>query len=200
MASLSEIAQGINLLKIAFPNYNPDAKATADLWVAGLGDLPGDTLKAAIAECLIDPRRQFAPSIGEIRGAALRLNAIAAGITEAWRAYEEVLNMPTTMVSRHVVEDEGNYVILEKALEFSHPLVESVARMMGWPGQFPTEMPAADRAQFLKAYEAELTRLMGDAGRLPVITAYIDDLRNNLGKESLPLITKTVRRLEAHHG
>jgi hypothetical protein len=97
VSTLIEITQGINLLKVAFPNYQPDVKGTAELWTAVLGDLPGETLKAAILQCLTEHGRAFAPSIGEIRGAALRLNAKASGIPEAWQAYEEVRKMSADM-------------------------------------------------------------------------------------------------------
>lgn len=198
MAALSEIAQGINLLKIAFPNYQPDIKQTAELWTAVLGDLPGDTLKAAILECLVGANRQFAPTIGEIRGQALRLNAIAAGIPEGWTAFGEVCKMPRDMIDRELVIENGQNIILERELHFSHPLVEDVARKMGWPKSFPTDMPAADRAQFIKAYDAELFHALESAGRIKVVSDYIDS-RRQMGADGLSLTANLTKRLEVSH-
>ena len=197
MSTLPEIAQGINLLKIAFPNYQPDVKQTAELWYSVLGDLPGDTLKAAILECLVGASRQFAPSIGEIRGQALRLNAIAAGIPEAWTAFSEVCRMPRDMIDRELIVEDGQNIILERALKFSHPLVEDVARKLGWPKSFPSDMPAADRSQFIKAYDAELLHALESAGRLKVVSDYIDS-RRQMGADALALTVKLTKQLEVN--
>jgi hypothetical protein len=196
MATISEIAQGINILKTAYSNYQPDLKLTAELWMAILGDVPGETLKAAIIQCLAEQARQFAPAIGEIRHAALRINAKAAGIPEAWQAFDEVYRMPADMTSRELILEDGQNIILEKALAFTHPLVESVARMMGWPQSFPTDMPAADRSQFIKAYDAEFARMLGDAGRLKIVDDYIEKRRAALGGNALALTASVTKQLE----
>ena len=197
MSTPHEIAEGINLLKVAYPNYQPDVKRTADLWLLVLGDLPGETLKAAILERVTELGRAFAPSVGEIREAAIRLNALAAGIPDAYRAYDEVVNMPADMLERELVEENGQNFILTKKLKFSHPLVETVATLIGWPKTFPTDMPAADRSQFVKAYEAELARSLSDGARLPKIKQYIAEAGNG---RALPEIARAARQLGAGNG
>jgi hypothetical protein len=39
-----------------------------------------------------------------------------------------------------------------------HPAVERVARQFGWPDRFPGDNPEADRAHFMRAYDAEVKR------------------------------------------
>lgn len=195
MLSPSEIILGIGMLKVAFPNYLPDMRPTAELWSSLLGDLPWETLQAAILQCLVEPR-QFAPSIGEIRGAALKLNAKAAGIPDALQAYSEVCNMPGDMSKRRTFEEAGTYYVEVRELKFSHPLVEMVARMLGWPKSFPTDMPAADRSQFIKAYDAELSKQLDEAGRLKIVSDYIKKRRDLMGGDALALAANVTRQLE----
>lgn len=197
MANQSDIASCIHLVCAAFPNYSPDVKATAELWTLVLGDLPADTLKAAtLAATMPGTGRQFAPSADEIRTKAAELHALAAGIPDAYRAYEEVEKMPADMTSRKVVEENGENIIYEKALQFTHPIVESVARSLGWPKTFPTENPGVDRGQFRQAYETEVRRVMGDAGRLPLLQDYIEGKRAELTGKTPALVTKTAKLLE----
>jgi len=195
MAKISDIANVISGLKAFYPNYNPpDPGQTAVMLMQIIGDLPVETLQAAVVT-LCAENRQFAPSAGEIRQAALKLNARAAGIPEAWQAFEEVCRMPADRTSRELIQENGQNIILEKTLKFSHPLVESVAITMGWPHTFPTDLPAADRSQFIKAYESEMARVMGDAGRLKLVSDYIDK-RRELGADALSLTANLTKQLE----
>jgi hypothetical protein len=197
MAKITDIANIIKGLKAFFPNYNPpDPGETAIMLMQILGDMPVETLQAAVVT-LCAEGRQFAPSAGEIRQTALRLNAKAAGIPEAWQAFEEVCKMPADMTTRELIVEDGQNIILERKLKFSHPLVENTARLMGWPGSFPTDMPAADRSQFIKAYDAEFARVIGDAGRLKLVTEYIDKRRETMGSNALALTANVTKQLEA---
>ncbi len=198
MAKLTDIANVMAALKAYYPNYTPeDPQQTAVMLMQILGDLPVENLQAAVVQLCAEPR-QFAPSAGEIRQTALRINARAAGIPESWQAFEEVSKMPGHMTKRELIVEDGQNVILERRLKFSHPLVESVARMMGWPDTFPTDLPAADRSQFIKAYEAEFTRALGDAGRLKLVSDYIDKRRQVSGN-SLALTAGITKQLEARN-
>jgi hypothetical protein len=195
MAKITDIANVISALKAFYPNYTPaDPGQTATMLMQILGDLPVENLQAAVVQLCADSR-QFAPSAGEIRQTALRLNAKAAGIPEAWQAFEEVMKMPGDMLRREVVVENGQNIILEHTLKFSHPLVENTARLMGWPKTFPTDMHAADRSQFIKAYEFEFMRVIGDAGRLKVVSDYLQK-RSELSGNSLELTANLTKRLE----
>lgn len=198
MAKITDISNLIAALKAFYPNYSPpDPGQTAVMLMQILGDLPPETLQAAVLKLCAD-NRAFAPSAGEIRHTALMLNAKAAGIPEAWQAFEETCKMPADMTKRELIQEHGEHVILERPLKFSHPLVESVARMMGWPATFPTDMPAADRSQFIKAYDSELSRALDDAGRLKIVADYIDK-RRVMGGDALALVGNATKQLEASH-
>ena len=68
--------------------------------------------------------------------------------------------------------------------------------MIGWPGQFPTDMPGADRAQFVKAYESEFARLLSDVGRPPLVAEYIDSRRQIMGGNALQIAATVTKQLE----
>lgn len=177
MADAKDIANAIAACKAAFPNFNPDPAKTPEMWLLTLKDLDSATLQIALLALITEPGRVFAPSIGEIRGAVLDLNAKAQDIPSAWQAYEEVVKMPPSMMGSRVIHEEGRNVIERWELKFSHPLVEEIGRRLGWPKDFPTSNPGVDRAQFTKAYDTELARVLEDASRLKAITDHIEKLR-----------------------
>ena len=196
MATPLDIASSINALKTAFPNYQPDIMATADLWKTIFADMDGETLKTAVLVCLTE-KRAFAPSAGEIRVAALDLHAKASGIPDAYFAYDEVCKMPGNMIHKNLISIDGVPYIEERELKFSHPLIEKVARLMGWPKTFPTDMPAADRSQFVKAYEAEVGRYVADAGMLPAVQHYIEAKSETMRGNAPALMGSLIKKLGA---
>lgn len=196
MANPTDIISCVNLLKTAFPNYQPDIDATCDLWKTIFSDMEGATLKAAIVACLTE-NRAFAPSVGEIRNAAVKLHVAAVGYKSAIEAYDEVMSMPDTMERVQVVEHPGKDAeIVYTKIKFSHPVIETVARSMGWPGKFSSGNPGTDRAQFTRLYEEELTRISTDATRLPILKKYIDDLRPQLAGKTPVLVSDLTKKLE----
>jgi hypothetical protein len=79
MASREEIAQIIGYMKLVFPNYNPDITShpnTIDVFEDLLGDMKSETLQSAVKAACKESDRAFAPSAGEIRGAAMRMMSI----------------------------------------------------------------------------------------------------------------------------
>lgn len=208
MASRADIANIIAAMKAAFPNYNPDLGTpekpgqTPKMFLAGLEDIDSETLMAAAYSKIFESGRAFAPSIGEIRGEAISLQARAAGIPDAWQAYSEVIDKPTKGEKCGEFQrlDDGTMGYPRKPLEWSHAVVEKVAYLMGWPKQFPSSEPGIDRAQFIKAYDAELSRVLADAARLPMVTQYIEAKRLELqGQPLLAQVGKLVRKLEVGH-
>jgi hypothetical protein len=199
MATKATIANIIAAMKAAYPNYNPDPTKTPEMFLAGLGDLPDDLLTAAAQSKIFESGRAFAPSVGEIRGEAFQLQAKAAGIPAPWQAYEEVINMPPGMTRTIKVEWDAaantNWIDTER-LAWSHPLVERVAYLMGWPKSFPSSEPGIDRAHFIKAYEAEQGRYISDAAQLPQVTQYIEHKRLELQSQPrLEQVGNLARRL-----
>jgi hypothetical protein len=186
MATLTDIAQIILLMQTAFPNYHPE-QATPDVLYQFLEDLPSDNLKAAVFATCAQNGRVFAPSVGEIREAALKQTMRAMGLPNEFEAWKEVCRMPKDKMQRRIeVDDNGKMVTNENGaviihvelLKWSHPLVEKAALLMGWPN-FPGEDESLDRAHFFQAYRAEINRMMETAGELPVVREFVESLRRN---------------------
>lgn len=195
MADKQDIANLIALFKAAWPNYNPDLRITAELMTRTLGDIPGETLQSAGLALVTEYGRAFAPSVGEIRAAAIKLNAQAAGIPDAQQAYAEAAMMPASMVARAVVEVEGRFYIDEKRLSWSHPFVGEIAALIGWPTRWPTSDAGTDRAQWVRFYEAQLHNRLNEAGRLPALNEYIERNRANAAG-TLPGVGDLTKKLE----
>jgi hypothetical protein len=199
MSTKADMASLIALFKASFPNYNPDVRITGEIFMQTLADIPGDTLKAAALACVAEFGRQFAPSIGEIRQMAVKLNAEAAGIPDAQSAYAEVVAMPSSMERREATDErneQGAIIINVHILQFSHPFVEQVAALIGWPRTFPTDEPGVDRAQFVKFYEVQLNKQLAMAGRLPALTEYVKAKQGDMAG-TLPGVRALTRQLEA---
>lgn len=200
MCSLMGVAKCLDKLKQAkYHNYNltvQETKDVADLWMEILTDVDDQTLMAATLLCITE-ERQFGPSVGEVRGAAVKLIVKASGIPDAYQAYQEVVNKPTKgeKSGEFQLLADGTWGYPRKPVEFSHPVVQAVAYMVGWPETFPTDSPMADRAQFSKAYEQESRRSIEDATRLPILNQYIETRR---GQGQAPaLMANVAKKLEA---
>lgn len=182
----------IAMISAAYSNFAPN-EYTPKIFEQILGDLPDDLLEAAVMKCLGEPRA-FAPAPGEIRETAIKLQAQAGGVPSAAEAYEEVANMPASMkriAGYEWDEAAGKNWINEVNLTFSHPFVETIARRIGWPKSFPTDNPSADRAQFLRVYDSELTSSLRTEMQLPTVAQYIE--RNH----AAALISGIAKQLEA---
>ena len=202
MATKKAIIMGINALKIAFPNYNPSAtetsNPTADLWLKLLSDVADDTLEAAILVTLTE-KRAFAPSIGEIRAAAMELHIQASGVPLTAEAYAEVVDKPTKgpVIGEIQILSDGTFGYPRGPIEWSNPIVEQVAYELGWPERFPTDNPGVDRGQFAKAYEAKLIRVTESGGRLPIITEYLENKRQQMRGSAPAIMAGVTKRLES---
>src|SRR5512137_1658397 len=171
MSTRKDIAEIIGYMKLAFPNYSPDVTSpinTVDVLLDLLGDVPAETLKLAVRAASAEAGRAFAPAVGEIREAALKLSVSALGIPNEFEAWAEVCKMPKDMVrsrieldenGKMVTDEKGAVIIMEERLKWSHALIEKTAYIMGWP-EFPGEDESLDRAHFFQAYRAEVNRLM----------------------------------------
>ena len=88
------------LMQAAFPNYHPEP-AMLDVLLQFLQDLPGDVLKVAVLEACAQPGRSFAPAVGEIRQAALKLSARARAVPNEFEAWAEVLPDAEGLPAKH---------------------------------------------------------------------------------------------------
>ncbi len=163
MANPKDIDQIINMLEVAFPNFHPkDMRMTKEVYWQTLQDIPSDELKAAVLHCLTESGRAFAPSIGEIRGAAAELRKASSNVPSSYAAWQEVLTQ-----MRDNGGDYGHPV-------WSHPLVERVVRQLGWRNLRMSEDQTADRARFVQAYEQLLARATTEEMLLPAVRGYIE--------------------------
>lgn len=161
MTTREDIEHLIVMMKAAFPNFHPEP-GTPLIYHQLLGDLDLEELKAAVLACVSEPGRAFAPSIGEIRGAALNLRKQARGLPSASDAWGEVYRQ---MVD---VGHTGTPV-------FSVPLVGELVRRFGWHNLCMSENMIADRAHFMRAYELAAEEEMQRDIQLPAVTKYIDE-------------------------
>lgn len=179
MANQAEVSQVVAMIGSAYPNFSA-TKETVGVYFELLKDLPLDLLRASALRCCAEAGRKFAPSVGEIRGAAGEIGRIAEGIPSALEAWAEVnkayyrdyRSCPLYADGQIFYEDPNPF-------KWSHPLVERVAKLMGWP-KFPgNDNEAVDRAHFLKQYEIELQNKTAESVELPAVTGYIEARRND---------------------
>ena len=182
MANRNDIKNIMAYMGMCFPNYHPILEGeinAVDVLLDLLGDLEVDMLQAAVKACCTEAGRAFAPSAGEIRGAAATLYARAVGLPTAGEAWGAVM-------------DSFRRTSLDKPALLNHPLlVEAIRCMGGLEVIGMSENNMADRAHFLKIFEQLQERAIRETLELPAITEYI---------ESKCLIDGQVRALAARMG
>lgn len=171
MASENDILQILTMLAAVYPRFTL-SKETVAAYAILLEDLDADELRAAAKDAAT--KSQWFPSVHEIRARVVDLRRQANQVPTAYEAWAEVINTGPEKRSQ-VVERDGKFYIEESKYVFTHPLVEQVARLMGWPSKFPTnnESLMADRSHFLKAYDQALVEAMDQEITLPEIRDYI---------------------------
>ena len=193
MATQIEVAQVVAMIGSAYPSFNA-SKETVTVYFELLKDLPVDLLKASALQCCAESGRKFAPSVGEIRGAAEQLNRKAQGIPSPLEAWNETRKAPYHDYSRIPMFDGEEFHYTDpNPHQWSHPIVERVARLMGWPDFPDPKNEAMDRAHFFKQYEAEVEAYTSSTVEVPEVTRYIEGRRNG---KALP-IGKALKQLEA---
>jgi hypothetical protein len=188
MAERTDIKNLIAYLGMAFPNFHPDITSTpntVDVMLDLLGDLAPDTLQAAVRSCCAEPGRAFAPSAGEIRGAAVKLHAQAAGLPSAAEAWGCIMES-----FKHTSFDQPELL--------KHPMIQEAVRCMGGMERIGlSEDNMADRAHFLKIYDTVYQQTLSDASMLPAVSDYIEAQRLETSGQIKQLADKMSRpRLE----
>ena len=181
MATKEEITEILIILSASYPRFKLE-KETVRAYVMFLEDLDIRDLKAAAKECAT--KRVFFPSVHELRKTVIEIRRKASRVPTAFEAWNEVMNTGPHRW-KDTEEVEGGYAIVEKEYRFTHPLVEKVARLLGWPSKFPLNENSlmSDRSQFLKAYEQELQKMIDYELMLPEVREYISSHRH-LGLEA----------------
>ena len=183
MASNDEVAKILAMLAASYPRFQL-TRETIAAYVQLLGDIPTDALKAGAMHCATSGT--FFPSVHELRQAVMNLNRIASNVPDAYTAWHDVSTGPRAEWLKSLSEEDSKFYIDEHPRLWTHPFVERVAKLLGWPDSFPGENVVADRAHFYKAYEQLLDKELSNQGRLPAVQSYIDN--------------KSQRLLEVTHG
>ncbi len=167
MADATDILQILSVISAAFPNYQEQPQ-TPEVYLQLLGDMDTALLKVAVLQCCSEPGRKFAPTVGEIRGAAAELTRLANHVPSSYEAWQEVQQSFRGM-----------------GKPWSHPLVKQAVDIFGWHNLGMSENPVADRARFIEAYEQLLHQGEREQTMLPAVRRYIEEntpLRLDMGE------------------
>lgn len=157
----------LNVLDMLHANW-PRETATREralLYCRLLADIPDDVLQAACLQVIASAR--FFPAIAELREAALAMTPEVDGLPTAGEAWGEVLRE-----IKRTGTDQW-----QGPPRFSHPLVDTAMRAMGWRNICLSEDGMADRAHFMRIYDALRQRESARARTLPEVRALTDKLR-----------------------
>lgn len=198
MATKQTISVVLQTIKAAYPRFEVIAE-TVSVWASFVADMTDDLLLAAIARFISSSDHAFPPSIPEIRSQATEIKREIAGIPSAFEAWSELLTAPLPRPAGSVYRlfREGNYVD-EDVYTWPHDIVGVVARRLGWPTRFPSgENEMADRAHFVKAYDAEVGKLLQAETQIPLVTQYIAQEKSKLIDVNLIDVSQDIRNLTA---
>lgn len=174
MANKKDILEILGLISVAFPNFKMAQSgdvSTADAYMAFLGDLPADILKVSVLKCCSESGRAFAPSVGEIRGTVGEIQRKAQNIPSTLEAWDEVCAAPKP--SEYKIMRGGEWHD-PPVYQWSHPLVEKIAKQFGWPNFPKYENESTDRAHFFKHYETALQDTTTAMIELPQVSKFIE--------------------------
>ncbi len=136
-----------------FPNWNAKPE-TLKVYQAVLQDLDPDLLADAVLDLVSDPR-EFMPTPGVIREAALILEDAADDIPSAYEGWEQV---------------ERDFRSLTSERGKAHPLVDkAIKRIGGWTSVGQSTNPTAERARFIDAYRELRAENHKERRRLPQV-------------------------------
>ncbi len=179
MANKTEVAAILAILSAAYPRFLM-TEHTVQTYYSLLKDLEVDSLHIAAKRCATT--QEFFPTVYELRRAVADTLREAQHIPSAYEAWNEVVKFPKDGCVSQVIEEKLDdhkvqFVILKTQIEWSHPLVEKIARQMGWP-DFPNgDNLSTDRAHFFRAYEYALDAALRDCVQLPEVRGYIKSLQ-----------------------
>ncbi len=164
------------MLNAAYPRFSL-TEETITVYIRLLGDLTAEDLQMAAVQAASD--NTFFPSVHELRKAVVDLKRKSGNIPSSYEAWIEVSSNTKESWSEVVDLGEGNWGIEKKTYRFSHPLVEKVAREVGWPDRFPggVNERMADRSHFIKAYDAAVGAVVDYEMMLPEVREYISTQR-----------------------
>lgn len=158
MAAPETVAKCIITLVIAYPDANVPIE-TQRVYKEALADIPDEALKLATTQIIATSK--WFPKIAELREAAARLMTNEAGrlsAGEAWAVFKKLSN--------HYANDEP--LSLEAEVD---PVIRKTINAMGWKYLCASEDGMADRAHFMKTYDAIVKREANEAQMPPQLKA-----------------------------
>lgn len=174
MATNKTISSVLKIILAAYPRFEI-SEETVRVWGMFMADLDDELLQAAVARFISSSDHAFPPSIPELRHQATEIRREIAGVPLAFEAWEEVLKAPTPSPYRPF--RDGQFQEPDQ-YQWSHEAVALVAKRLGWGKGFPGSNIEADRAHFLKAYDAEVNKRLRAQTQIPQVTTYIEAERN----------------------
>jgi hypothetical protein len=184
MAKAETIRQILAEITVLYPQmFSPTAEQTA-IWSLYLRDLEDELLVNALRRYVSTAKDNYPPSVPALRRCASELKREAAGVPTAYEAWQELKRMGDgSPLSRITGEKtaEGRYIIVDVPRAFCHPLVEEVARRLGWPSFPNSSEEEIDRAHFFKAYESALGKLLEADRDLPEVREFVDERKRLRG-------------------
>ncbi len=158
MANKEGVLKVLATIGAAYPHHNV-TRDTVALYADLLADIDPAVLRLAALKHIAGSK--WYPTVAELRSAATDLTRprIRTG-AEAWG---DVLSE---------VKRVGSY----KAPAFADPVTARVVAGIGWQNICMSEDMMADRAHFIKAYEASSKRDADEAQQLPEIRALVEKL------------------------
>jgi hypothetical protein len=145
-----------------------DLAETFEVYASVLSDIPAELLRAAALQHIASSK--FFPAVSELRDVALSLSRTAE--RTAMEAWGEVMHWMSRGDLKMLPGGNGY-----ESPRFSDPLTQRVVNAMGWNQLCQSENLMADRAHFLKAYDAYKARERQDAQLLPQVRSLTEVLR-----------------------
>lgn len=170
MATEKDIAQIVDVMQAAFPNWHPTDN-TVEVYFQILKEEDSKLLKAAVFQAIAEPGRAFAPSPGEIRGVLLDVQKMISNVPDSFQAWGEV--------QRQILENGGEF----GTPVWSHPVIEEAVNRIGWRNLRMSDNPQSERIRFVQAYEQLVSRVEKEQMLLPPVRGYIE---TNGGKMLAP--------------
>jgi hypothetical protein len=178
VATKAEVAQIYMVLGAAYPNFGRDGdermfELSLKVYQEILVDIPFDVLQAAAQQHIA--QNKWFPAIAELRELAVDLMTTQhSTAAEAWGEVLSVMRRPS-LWPEHGIPFDGDYPLPIEAM-FKDKLAYKVAMAIGWRDLCASENTMADRAHFLKAYEAAAQRESRNNLALPAVKQLRDKL------------------------
>jgi len=172
---ISQIREILHTLAAAYPRFELTKEREA-VYITYLSDIPLEELRAAsIAYITNSASGQWFPSVSQLRALVGAHRRQASGLPTAEEAWAEVNRAWDGEKHRLTGEksESGAWIMTAEIFAWSHPLVEQIARDLGWPRGFPGENVEADRAHWLKVYERRAAEATREAVEHPAVTKFI---------------------------